>query len=77
MTYVILFLPRYSYADATGAGKDVYEFVSSEDGFIHSIHLVLKYIQFHRWELFLCRLKKLESSRKQKGQKEYQLQTLS
>lgn len=38
-----LFPSLYSYADASGAGKDVYEFVSSEDGYIHSISFVLRY----------------------------------
>lgn len=47
MTYVIFFLPLYSYADATGAGKDVYEFVSSEDGYIHLIILLLKDLPSH------------------------------
>lgn len=43
----IFFLALYSYADASGAGKDVYEFVSLVDGHIHFIRLVLVYLPLH------------------------------
>lgn len=47
ITYLHIFAILCRYADASGAGKDVYEFVSSLDGIVmidHSIDLV---VYFH------------------------------
>lgn len=65
-----------SYADASGAGNDVYEFVCRDD-LLSARHFILFMFscQMDYVVNFLCRLKLLADLRKLSGLKEYPHQT--